>query len=191
MAFKIYTKTGDAGTTGLFGGQRVDKHHARLEAYGTVDELNAFIGVLRHAIERDEVACVKCAGDWSLLEAVQGELFTVGAQLATPPDKSLHIDTLSPARVEALEQAIDRLEVDLPALTSFVLPYGQGATTQAHVCRTVTRRAERRVVALSHLVEVDATLLRYLNRLSDYFFTLSRRLAHVCGDGDVLWEPAA
>ena len=187
MAFKIYTRTGDAGESGLFGGQRVRKDDARLEAYGTVDELNSSLGVLLAEIRAGQLA-EPLREDGTLLIAVQSNLFTVGAQLATPDGKPGHLAALTDEAVAELEAAIDRLDAELPPLTSFVLPGGPAAAGWAHVARTVARRAERRVVTLASVAEVDPVLVRYLNRLSDYLFTLARRLTHASGEAEQPWE---
>lgn len=190
MSFKIYTKTGDGGETGLYGGKRVPKDHIRIDAYGTVDELNSHVGLLIAQIETAETGVLAKAGvELSLLKAAQSTLFTIGSQLATPPEKALTIMPVSEVQVKVLEDAIDRLDIDLPGLTSFVLPGGSVVVGQCHVCRTVTRRAERCVVALHHGAPVDANVLHYLNRLSDYFFTLSRALGHWDGLADLPWHP--
>jgi len=190
MSFKIYTKTGDGGETGLYGGKRVPKDHIRIDAYGTVDELNSHVGLLIAQIETAETGgLAKAEHDLVLLKSAQSTLFTIGSQLATPPEKELTIKPVGAGQVEFLEGAIDRLDADLPALTSFVLPGGSIVVGQCHVCRTVTRRAERCVVALNHQAPVDATLLHYLNRLSDYFFTLSRALGIWDGLADIPWHP--
>ena len=190
MSFKIYTKTGDGGETALYGGKRVPKDHVRINAYGTVDELNSHVGLLIAQIEvGSKDVLTKVDQELGLLKAAQSTLFTIGSQLATPPEKTLSIKPVGEEKVKVLEDAIDRMDVDLPALTSFVLPGGSVAVGQCHVCRTVARRAERCVVALAHESPVDATLIKYLNRLSDYFFTLSRALGHWAGLQDLPWHP--
>ncbi len=190
MSFKIYTKTGDAGETALYGGKRIPKDHVRINAYGTVDELNSHVGLLIAHIEAGSgPVLAKAETDLILLKAAQSTLFTIGSQLATPPEKTLSIKPVGDGKVKILEDAIDRMDVTLPALTSFVLPGGSIAVGQCHVCRTVARRAERCVVALDHESPVDATLIKYLNRLSDYFFTLSRALGHWDGLQDLPWHP--
>ncbi|MFK8054988.1 MAG: cob(I)yrinic acid a,c-diamide adenosyltransferase [Saprospiraceae bacterium] len=190
MSFKIYTKTGDGGETGLYGGKRVPKDHIRIDAYGTVDELNSHVGLLIAQIDASGSSVLaKAEHDLALLKAAQSTLFTIGSQLATPPEKELTIKPVAEANVKVLEDAIDRLDVDLPGLTSFVLPGGSVVVGQCHVCRTVTRRAERCVVALHHEAPVDAILIHYLNRLSDYFFALSRALGNWDGIADIAWHP--
>lgn len=181
--FKIYTKTGDLGETALFGGRRVSKSHLRVDAYGTVDELNAFIGLLRDQ-------CSNFTSVQSVLGIVQHRLFTVGAHLASDPDKALPAPGISPEDVQLLEQEMDRMDAGLPPLRNFILPGGHPVVSAAHVCRTVCRRAERLVVALyeQDAQRVDALVLQYLNRLSDYFFLLSRYLSQQLGAAEVLWE---
>jgi cob(I)alamin adenosyltransferase len=181
--FKIYTKTGDDGTSGLIGGTRVEKSDARLEAYGTVDELNAWIGVLR------------CGNDDKVtdetLEMVQNKLFVIGSHLATDTSKSNMHQQLpcNPEDAKKLEQEIDRMQEVLPQLTNFVMPGGALLSAQAHVARTVCRRAERRATALGQTVPVEREVLIFLNRLSDYLFVLSRFFNHLAGEKEVYWKP--
>ncbi len=164
---KIYTKTGDDGYTSLFAGGRVSKAHSRVEAYGTVDELNSVIGVARTCSPQAEV-------DQALL-GVQNTLFHLGADLATPLDaKSSWVVRLTDEHVTALEHDIDAMTERLPALKQFILPGGSAAAAQIHVARTVCRRAERLTVALSDAEPVNAAAIVYLNRLSDWLFTLAR-----------------
>lgn len=177
----IYTKTGDKGTTGLIGGTRVEKDHFRLEAYGTVDELNAHIGMIR-AYPIDD-ASVKT------IVRIQHLLFTIGSYLATDEsvsDLRTRLNT-DEKEIEFLEHEMDRLEEALPPLRNFVIPGGHAAVSQAHICRTVCRRAERRVVSMSGEVQVDEWVIRYLNRLSDYFFVLSRHLSNYFGVDEIPW----
>lgn len=162
---KIYTKTGDTGNTSLVGGKRVSKTHPRVEAYGAIDELNAFIACL--AEEIDDVA------DAAFLQNIQNQLFVVGAYLAS--EDELDSSCISPEDVEKLEQEMDALDSFLPKLNFFVLPGGCKANASAHVCRTVCRRAERCIYRLAETVKVDPLVLQYVNRLSDYFFLLSRK----------------
>ena len=180
---KIYTKTGDAGDTGLFGGGRVPKDDPRVEAYGDVDELNAVIGMAR-AVELmprvDEV-----------LVPLQRDLFAIGALLATP-DREKMAQHLQKARIDErriaeLEQAIDDAESELEPLRAFILPGGTPKAAALHVARTVCRRAERHVVRLHHAVELPSLVVIYLNRLSDLLFTLARLANHRDGAGDVTW----
>ncbi|HEU0013925.1 MAG TPA: cob(I)yrinic acid a,c-diamide adenosyltransferase [Longimicrobium sp.] len=191
MTLRIYTRTGDRGETGLFGGQRVPKDHARVEAYGDVDELNSVLGAALAHLEaegQDELV----AG----LRAVQADLFTVGANLATPAPEdggreAPWIPALPAGRVEELEAWIDRAEAELEPLKAFILPGGTPAAAALHLARTVCRRAERRVVSLAREVHVGREWIVYLNRLSDLLFTLARLANHRAGRGDVPWVPAA
>lgn len=162
---KLYTATGDEGQTSLAGGTRVAKDDIRIEAYGSVDELNAFIGLLDnlHNIPGD----LK-----DFLRVVQNKLFNIGAYLATPDAATAR--GLDAADVERLERAIDLLDAELPPLSNFVLPGGSRISSMSHVCRAVARRAERRAVALAASAQIDSNVLVYLNRLSDYFFALAR-----------------
>ena len=178
---KIYTKTGDAGETGLFGGPRVRKDHARIEAFGTVDELNSHLGTLRiHAA---------AAGFDPLLRRVQCELFDLGAQLATPAGKA---ERITASHVEALEQSIDAFESTLSPLTHFVLPTGTPLAAAIHVARTVCRRAERRVVTLAAEpgATIPANAIEYLNRLGDMLFVMARVANREAGVPDDPWIPA-
>jgi cob(I)alamin adenosyltransferase len=186
---KIYTKTGDRGETGLFGGGRVSKDHVRVDAYGEVDELNSSLGVAIALLQQAGESEV-CAG----LRAVQADLFTVGAVLATPAvedggRESSYIPTLDPARIAVLERWIDEAEGELEPLRNFILPGGSPAAAALHLSRTVCRRAERRVVTLAREARVDADYLIYLNRLSDLLFTLARLANKRAGVGDVEWKP--
>lgn len=182
---KIYTRTGDDGTTGLFGGARVLKASARVEAYGTVDEANAFIGVARAAGLPASIDRV--------LEGVQNDLFVVGAELACVPGKEgdMKMKLISDDDAVRLEGAIDEAEVGLPALKSFVLPGGTAGAAALHVARTVTRRAERALLAASSDAPIRREIVVYLNRLSDLLFTLARRANHEAGVTDVPWRPRA
>lgn len=180
---KIYTKTGDGGETGLFGGARVSKACDRVDAYGELDELNAALGVCRaHGLPADIDAVVA---------SVQVDLFVVGAELATAPGReaSLHIALLDDAAVSRLESAIDASEASLPPLKSFVLPGGTPASASLHLARTVARRAERRLVALTAQEPLRPVVLIYLNRLSDLLFSLARRANLLAGVDDVPWSP--
>ncbi|HSC58724.1 MAG TPA: cob(I)yrinic acid a,c-diamide adenosyltransferase [Gemmatimonadales bacterium] len=180
---KIYTRTGDAGETGLFGGGRVSKHHPRVAAYGDVDELNSAIGVVR--------ATPPVAFHDDLLQSIQRDLFSLGGHLATPhPEKvrkALEKAELSEERVSVFEQAIDQAEQELTPLKAFVLPAGAPKAAALHLARTICRRAERSVVALAEKDEVPDLFLIYLNRLSDLLFTLARVANHREGKGDVTW----
>ncbi|HEV8196591.1 MAG TPA: cob(I)yrinic acid a,c-diamide adenosyltransferase [Gemmatimonadales bacterium] len=180
---RIYTRTGDEGETGLFGGGRVSKADVRVAAYGEVDELNSSIGVAR-ATEPLQLFDTQ-------LEAIQRDLFSIGGHLATPdPEKvraALAKAELSPDRVEEFERAMDEAEVALPPLRAFILPAGSAKAAALHLARTVCRRAERGVVALASTEEVPTLFLVYLNRLSDYLFTLARLANQDAGRGDVTW----
>lgn len=181
---KIYTKTGDAGETGLFGGPRVPKDDARVEAYGAVDELNAALGAAR----------ARCADPdlGALLGAAQDHLFTIGAQLATPPaavKARAVLAAVEPAWTAALEAAIDRLEVELPPLRHFILPGGAPLAADLHVARAVSRRAERRAVSLHRQEPLAPELLAYLNRLSDFLFVAARAANRRAGVEEVAWDP--
>ncbi|MEM1119879.1 MAG: cob(I)yrinic acid a,c-diamide adenosyltransferase [Bacteroidota bacterium] len=178
---KIYTKTGDKGTTALFGGTRLPKHHIRIESYGTVDELNSFIGLVRDHLTQQDVR--------SELKIIQETLFTIGSHLAADPSKeNLWIPEIEPAEVELLEKGIDRMEASLPSLKNFILPGGHPVVSYCHVVRCVCRRAERNVVALGESEEVAPILSQYLNRLSDYFFVLARFVGKELGAKEVVWE---
>ena len=180
---KIYTKTGDAGDTGLFGGGRVGKDHPRVEAYGDVDELNATLGLVR-ALEPmpriDEV-----------IVPIQRDLFAIGALLATPDrDKmlaSLEKARIDDSRIRELEVAIDQCEAELEPLRSFIVPGGTAKAASLHVARTVCRRAERRVVALQHTEELPSIVVVFLNRVSDLLFMLARVANRRAGAGEVSW----
>ena len=180
---KIYTRTGDRGETGLFGGGRVPKDHPRVAAYGDVDELNSAIGVAR--------ALEPAAVHDELLESVQRDLFSIGGHLATPdPDKvrkALARAELDEARTTAFERVMDDAEAELPPLRAFVLPAGTPKAAALHLARTVCRRAERSVIHLSHEADVPELFIVYLNRLSDLLFTLARLANHRAGSGDVVW----
>jgi len=179
---RIYTKTGDDGTTGLFAGPRVAKDHVRIEAYGTVDELNAVLGRARAESLPAEID--------ALLAAIQSQLFTVGAELATPEPEKLGMELIGPRQSQLLEQAIDRCEAELSPLKEFILPGGTRAAAELHLARTVCRRAERRVVSLARHPEqpADVRLVIYLNRLSDLLFVLSRVVNARAGVADIPWQ---
>lgn len=182
---KIYTRSGDAGETALFGGGRVSKDHYRVAAYGTVDELNAAVGVAVSMVADDEIR--------ARLELLQHDLFAIGANLATlPPDegreRNPHLPDLPTGRISAMEEWIDEATDELPPLREFVLPGGTPGAAALHVARTVCRRAERSVVHLGTIEPVDEEIVPYLNRLSDTFFTLARLENHRSGDGDVTWK---
>ncbi|RFP65540.1 cob(I)yrinic acid a,c-diamide adenosyltransferase [Hymenobacter lapidiphilus] len=179
---KIYTKTGDKGLTSLIGGTRVPKSSLRIECYGTVDELNSYIGLVRDQPVNEARR--------TLLKEIQDRLFTVGASLASDPEKSkMKIPDLHAEDVELLEQEMDRMNETLPELRVFVLPGGHQSVSFAHLARCVCRRAERLVIHLNEDEFVAELVAMYLNRLSDYLFVLSRQMAHELGAEEVKWEP--
>jgi len=179
--FKIYTKTGDAGDTSIFGGRRLSKHHIRIEAYGTVDELNANIGLIRdHQSSRYRL---------ELLRRIQDRLFVIGSNLASDPAKDLPVPAIMPEDVTALEVAIDQLNEHLPDLKHFILPGGHPVVSYCHLARCVCRRAERRVVGLAQEETVNDVIIQYLNRLSDFLFVLARAIGQEQGVSEVIWTP--
>jgi cob(I)alamin adenosyltransferase len=185
MASKIYTKTGDNGTTSLFGGTKVPKSHLRIEAYGTVDELNSFIGLLR-----DHLAPPAFAPTRDTLLEIQDRLLTIGSLLATEKQTKYTLPGLTPDDIKNLENAIDAMDAVLPPLKSFVLPGGHIAVSTAHVTRCVCRRAERCCVRLREEgAALDPLVIQYLNRLSDYLFTLARFAAHELRVQEIPWTP--
>lgn len=186
---KVYTKTGDTGTTSLFGGDRVPKHHIRIESYGTVDELNSYIGLVR---DQDMNPLYK-----AVLVEVQDRLFTVGAILATPPakevlkngEKRLQNLGITEADIDYLEMEMDKMDAELPPMTHFVLPGGHSTVSYCHVARCVCRRAERLAVHLNDIEPTDSLVIKYLNRLSDYLFVLARKLSHDLNAEETPWIP--
>jgi cob(I)alamin adenosyltransferase len=182
MAFKIYTKTGDDGTTGLYGGARVPKYDLRIEAYGTVDELNSYIGLIRdQPMDGPNI---------SVLLEIQDRLFTIGAILAAQPGKkNLSVPVLEKTDVDLLESEIDRMDTQLLPMKNFILPGGHTTVSFIHIARCVCRRAERLVVHLNVENEVDPLIIKYLNRLSDYLFTLARLVAKDLGASEQPWIP--
>lgn len=179
---KIYTKTGDDGTTGLIGGTRVSKDHVRIEAYGTVDELNSYIGLIR---SQDIAKNIKVK-----LADIQDRLFTIGASLASDPEKSkMKIPDLFETDIEFLEKEMDEMNEVLPELKNFILPGGNTTTSYCHLARCVCRRAERLVIHLSRESNVDKLVIKYLNRLSDYLFVLSRKLSADSKSEEFIWNP--
>lgn len=180
---KIYTKTGDGGETGLFGGPRVRKSDPRVSAYGEIDELNATLGLVRAGVEDLELE--------AHLRRIQGELFCVGAELATPHGARARaaIPPVDARWVAQLETAMDAWEAELPPLTQFVLPGGTRTAATLHLARCTCRRAERRVVALAAEAEVSPVALAYLNRLSDYLFVAARIANHRAGRQETPWSP--
>ena len=193
MAFKIYTKTGDKGETSLFGGARVPKSHIRVEAYGTVDELNSYIGLLKDLIETPQYKAV--------LKEIQDRLFTIGSILATEPSKQMKTPDLKNEDIQFLENEIDTMDVQLPPLKNFILPGGHSTVSFCNIARTVCRRAERLVINLVLLEKEEGQLInphnelgqalsiQYLNRLSDYLFILGRKIAKDLGAEEILWKP--
>ncbi|QJP34849.1 cob(I)yrinic acid a,c-diamide adenosyltransferase [Nonlabens sp. Ci31] len=186
---KIYTKTGDTGTTALFGGTRVPKHNLRIDSYGTVDELNSWMGLIRDQ-EIDEHTS-------KIINSIQHNLFTIGAILATPPEKQvlkngkdrLNISKISEEEVSLLESEMDLMNEELPEMTHFILPGGHPAVSYCHITRTVCRRAERLATELNEHAPVDPQVLKYLNRLSDYLFVLARKLSKVLEAEEIKWIP--
>ena len=197
MAIKIYTKTGDKGATSLIGGTKVPKSHLRIESYGTVDELNSFIGLLGDHLNLiastsppDTTAAL--ADIHNQLREIQDRLFTIGSSLACDPEKEtkMSIPDLSDKDVETLEQNIDSMDGLLPPMKAFILPGGHIAVSTAHIVRCVCRRAERSCVRMQEeQLFVDPLVIRYLNRLSDYFFVLSRYIAHLLQADETPWKP--
>ena len=186
---KIYTKTGDDGTTGLFGGTRVQKHHIRIESYGTVDELNSWLGLIR---DQEIADCSR-----QQLTNIQEQLFTIGAVLATDPEKAilkngkdrLNIPTITSSEIEFLENAIDEMDAVLPEMTHFILPGGHTTVSYCHIARTICRRAERMSTLLFENDPFDSAVLSYLNRLSDYLFVLARKLSKDLKADEIKWVP--
>ncbi len=184
MAIKIYTKTGDLGTTSLIGGTKVPKSHIRIDTYGTVDELNSWIGVVSDYTPDEQIK--------SVLKEIQDRLFTVGSSLACDPEKEplMKIPDLKESDIAFLEQQIDHMNTQLPAMKFFVLPGGHLAISQSHVARCVCRRAERCCVNMQEqAIFVEPLVIKYLNRLSDYLFVLSRYLGHQMGVAEIPWKP--
>ena len=186
---KIYTKTGDDGTTALFGGTRVPKHHIRIESYGTLDELNSWIGLIRDQDIEDSSK--------KILIKIQEKLFTIGALLAIDPKKEklksgkdrLNIPKIGHEDLNLLEQEIDKMELNLPPMTHFILPGGHTTVSYCHIARTICRRTERLVTQLNEFETVDSTLLSYLNRLSDFLFVLARKLSYDIQAKEIKWIP--
>lgn len=178
----VYTKRGDKGITSLVGGARVLKTHIRVEAYGTVDELNAHLGLLVTFLTNERDVC--------FLRNVQNTLFAAGSYLATDPQTTMlrEASVILPQQVEAVEREIDRLDEKLPPLTAFVLPGGCRGAALCHVCRTVCRRAERRILKLAETENVSGELLAYVNRLSDYLFVLSRKINQDAEKVEIFWD---
>ena len=186
---KIYTKTGDTGTTALFGGTRVPKYNLRIESYGTADELNSYIGLIRDQEIND---LIKVS-----LNKIQHDIFTLGSMLATPTEKEtlkngkerLNIIKINNNSIDFLEKEIDKMNEDLPQMTHFILPGGHQTVSFCHIARCVCRRTERLVVALSEEENVNSSVLMYLNRLSDYLFVLARKLSKDLSAKEIKWIP--
>jgi cob(I)alamin adenosyltransferase len=182
MSMKIYTKTGDKGQTSLIGGTRVPKHHIRIEAYGTVDELNSWMGVLRDTIDSAQTK--------ELIIEIQDRLFTIGSILASDPEKSkMKLPELQAEDITRLEKEIDAIDAIVPPMKSFVLPGGHLTVSHCHVTRCVCRRAERHIIHLSEHAPVSELVIQYLNRLSDYLFMLSRKLTQDLNATEIPWKP--
>ena len=179
----LYTRTGDTGTTSLVGGQRVRKDDIRIESYGTIDELNSHIGLLSSMMTEDN--CQK-----AILTFIQNKLFNIGAYLATenPPEKQAVCYGLGKTAIEKLEKEIDSLDATVPPLHAFLLSGGNPAASQAHVCRTVCRRAERNIISLSETAYIDPDLMRFINRLSDYLFVLARFNNFIAKASEIFWD---
>lgn len=178
----IYTGTGDKGTTSLVGGQRVSKAHQRIESYGTVDELNSFIGLLMSSLEDQK--------DLDFLSFIQHKLFTIGSYLATDQTTTeLKIESqVTPESIKRIEDEIDRVDGDLPKLRKFILPGGSRSAALAHVCRTVCRRAERQIYRLAETSEVEEPVLIFMNRLSDYLYVLARKECIRNNGKEIIWD---
>lgn len=189
MEFKIYTRGGDGGETSLFGGRREPKDHVRVEAYGTVDELNASLGVLVAQVADLDASIVPEPCAVSFLRGIQEDLFVLGSELATPPGQASAIEPLRARDVDKLEAAIDAVTEGLPPLTHFILPGGSPAAAATHVCRASARRAERRVVTLARASAVEGEAVRYLNRLSDYLFVAARAYTQASNQDEFTWAP--
>ena len=184
MALKIYTKTGDLGKTSLIGGTKVPKSHIRIESYGTVDELNSYIGLVADSISGQDIRAI--------LKEIQDRLFTIGSSLACDPDKepALKIPDLKASDVVFLEQQIDVMNLELPEMKHFILPGGHTTVSFAHIARCVCRRAERICVNMKeNELFVDTLVIQYLNRLSDYLFVLARYIGHRLSVDEIAWKP--
>ncbi|MFO7879056.1 MAG: cob(I)yrinic acid a,c-diamide adenosyltransferase [Bacteroidota bacterium] len=184
MDNKIYTKQGDKGGTGLLGGHKVRKNHKRLEAYGTIDELNSWIGMIRSYPAKQH--------EKDILIQIQRRLFMIGSYLAWDKEKATQkiedLPMIKEQNVECLEKEIDKMNDDLPELKNFIMPGGDPQVSACHLARTVCRRAERRVVDVSEDTNLNPVIVRYLNRLSDYFFVLARHFSHEKNSGEILWK---
>lgn len=183
MAFRIYTKTGDKGTTALIGGSKVSKAHLRIEAYGTVDELNSYIGLCRDLVEEENIK--------SDLQKIQEQLFSIGSIMACDPEKEIKmpIPEMKETYITALESGIDSMEAVLPPMRFFILPGGHPLISHFHIARCICRRAERCCVRLNEESTVDPLILVFLNRLSDYLFVLARYTGFLKKIDDIPWKP--
>ena len=184
MAFKIYTKTGDKGLTSLIGGTRVSKNHIRIDSYGTIDELNSFLGLCIDSINDEKSKIV--------LKEIQDRLFTIGSSLACDPDKEplMRLPDLKDTDITFLEKEIDGMNEVLPVMKSFILPGGSVAVSHIHIARCVCRRAERICVAMQeNELFIDVKVVQYINRLSDYLFILARYIAHISKVEEIPWKP--
>ena len=184
MSTKIYTKTGDKGTTSLIGGTKVPKSHLRIEAYGTIDELNSYIGLCKDLINDKSIN--------TILQETQDRLFTIGSSLACDPVKEpkMKIPDLKEKDIELLEKEIDKMNETLPAMKSFILPGGHPAISTTHIARCVCRRAERLCVNMQdHELFVEPLVIKYVNRLSDYLFILARYIGHLLNVAEIPWKP--
>ncbi len=185
---KIYTKTGDKGKTSLIGGTRVPKHDLRIEAYGTVDELNSFMGLLRDKIKDETLK--------KTIIKIQNELFNLGAFLALDPAKKrlpngknrLDLPVIDQTAIEGLELQIDQLNEELPPMTHFILPGGHETVSTCHICRSIARRTERKITALAEVSEIEENWIKYINRLSDYLFVLARKLSKDLQVKEIKWN---
>ncbi|MBI1221444.1 MAG: cob(I)yrinic acid a,c-diamide adenosyltransferase [Bacteroidetes bacterium] len=178
---KIYTKTGDKGETSLIGGVRVVKYHPRIEAYGTIDELNSYLGYVQLSVAEEK--------DQKLIREIQDRLFTIGSLLASAPGSKMILPDLKQTDIEALESRMDELDAQLPELKNFVLPGGSKDAAMAHVARCVCRRAERLIIEVSEKETVDALVIPYINRLSDYLFVVARKLVLEAEAEEIPWRP--
>lgn len=179
---KIYTKTGDYGETSLIGGTRISKSELQIESYGTIDELNSHIGLIRDQINNEEI--------YIELVEIQDRLFTIGSHLANDRTKNkIKLPEIDESDVNRLENEIDKMEKQLPAMNAFILPGGHTTVSYTHIARCVCRKAERKVVRLNNKLEILEIIIKYLNRLSDYLFVLSRKLAKDLGSNEIEWKP--
>jgi cob(I)alamin adenosyltransferase len=181
---KIYTKGGDLGETGLYGGGRVSKDNLRIQAYGSLDELNAIMGLI---LAQQKNWMGKASRARESLRLVQSDLFQIGAELAAPPEKPLEMSLLKSSQIRALEIEIDLMQEELPPLKTFILPGGLSIAAWSHLARTVSRRVEREAIALHHEHPIRPVVLEYLNRISDYLFVLARYFNHLEQIGDIPW----